>query len=62
MHQLDHDLHELRRQIWAIEHGLTTPTDVDHDTELARLRERFKQLGEQFTETYRAWSKQHAED
>lgn len=62
MHQLDRAMNELRRQIWMVEQGLTRPVDVDRETELARLRARFEQLGATFSETYRAWSRQHAED
>lgn len=40
--------------------GLTTSTDVDAD--VTRLEVEFDQLGDRFVETYRAWSKQHAEE
>jgi len=60
LHELDRRINEIRRQIWMTKNGLTTSTDVDAD--VARLEVEFEQLGDRFVETYRAWSKQHAEE
>jgi hypothetical protein len=40
--------------------GLTTSQHPDAD--VARLEAEFEQLGDRFVETYRAWSREHAED
>ena len=58
LHRLDRDINELRRQIWMTKTGLTTSQDPPAD--VARLEEQFRQLGDRFVETYRAWSRQHA--
>ena len=58
LHALDHEINELRRQIWMTRNGLTGSEDPPAD--VARLEERFSQLGDRFVETYRAWSRQHA--
>ncbi|HEY3107400.1 MAG TPA: hypothetical protein VGL23_01520 [Chloroflexota bacterium] len=51
-------MNDLRRQIWMTRNGLTRSDDPPAD--LARLEEQFRQLGDRFVETYRAWSRQHA--
>ena len=60
LHELDRRINELRRQIWMTKNGLAKSTDPEAD--VARLEGEFNQLGDRFVETYRAWSKQHAED
>ena len=58
LHGLDRDINELRRQIWMTKNGLTRSEDPPAD--VARLEEQFRQLGDRFVETYRAWSREHA--
>ena len=58
LHALDRDINELRRQIWMTKNGLTRSEDRPAD--LARLEEQFREIGDRFVETYRAWSRQHA--
>ena len=58
LHALDREINELRRQIWMTKNGLTRSEDPPAD--VARLEEQFRQIGDRFVETYRAWSRQHA--
>jgi hypothetical protein len=60
LHELDHKMESLRRRIWAVEHGLEVVPDPE--AELAALRTEFDEAGRRFTEVYRAWSKEHAEE
>jgi len=58
LHELDHRINELRREIWMTKNGLSKSTDPQADVD--RLEAEFNQLGDRFVETYRAWSQQHA--
>jgi phosphatidylserine/phosphatidylglycerophosphate/cardiolipin synthase-like enzyme len=60
LHELDHRMESLRRRTWAIEHGLEIVPEPE--VELARLRAEFDEAARRFTVTYRAWSKEHAEE
>jgi hypothetical protein len=60
LHELDHLMEALRRRIWAVENGLEVVPDPEEA--LAKLRAEFDAAGRRFTVTYRAWSKEHAED
>jgi hypothetical protein len=58
LHELDHRMEALRRRIWAVENRLEIVPDPEGV--LAELRSEFDAAGKRFTETYRAWSKEHA--
>lgn len=44
----------MRRRIWMVQHGLIEVPDKD--AELDRLDAQFREMGDRFVETYRAWS------
>jgi hypothetical protein len=60
LHGLDRRMEELRKQVWMIKMG--TVTVDDPEAELNRLEAEFAELGQQFVEAYREWSRLHAEE
>jgi chaperonin cofactor prefoldin len=56
LHELDRKIEALRRRIWMVQHGLVKVEDVE--TELNRLDEEYRAMGDRFVEIYREWSRQ----
>ena len=56
LHALDRKIESLRRRIWMVRHGLVRVDDVE--TELNRLDEEYRSMGDRFVEIYREWSRQ----
>lgn len=53
LHELDQEIDEVRRRLYAVQKGLARVSDPRG--EIAALEARFRDLGDEFVETYRLW-------
>lgn len=60
LHKLEAHMEALRRRIWAIENGLELVENPEPI--LGQLRAEFDGVARAFTETYREWTRGHAEE
>ncbi len=60
LHELDRDLELLRRKIWMVSNDMIEVRD--REAEALRLEAEFRAMGDAYVDTYRAWSRQHAEE
>ncbi len=56
LHELDRQIEQLRKRIYAVQVGLASV--ANREETLAELDREYRALGDQFTETYRQWQAQ----
>jgi hypothetical protein len=59
LHELNAEIEDTRRRLWAVEHGIAPSDDP---AEVENLRSRLTALGDRFVVAYREWQEAEAEE